>query len=184
MGNPIFSEHIEHVAPKNRTYAQICQQQPPDEHPIRFLLSRDTNIPSRPEPDLYDPVDDLEEMIIRQLRPRNISLLFGNSSEFDPETVLSMDTVMTRLRRQVRNSTIRLIQERPDARDRLEMDRMMRRVRQERRNDQSLYRWQRGEEEEEQEMISQRNRRRNEQYERQILSIMQARNNNNNDSVR
>jgi hypothetical protein len=170
MGNPIFCD-IEPIKP-TKTYAQVCQSQQQNEHPIRSLLSRDT----RPQP-LLDPVDDLEEMIIRQLRPRNMSLLFGNSSEFDPDTVLSMDTVMTRLRRQVRNSTLRLTQERPDPRDRLEMDRMMRRVRQERRSDQNLYRWQR----EETEPLQ--SRRRNEQYERQILSIMQSRNNNN-DSVR
>jgi hypothetical protein len=170
MGNPIFSERDTpiQILP-SRTYAQVASPHPLNDHPLRSLLLA-PEIPTEP-----DPVDDLEEMIIRQLRPRNMSLLFSNTSELDPESLLSMDTVMTRLRRQLRNSTLRLSQAQPDARDRLEMDRMMRRVRQERRNDQTTTRWNRDEEED---PFAQRNRRRNEQFERQVMSLMQNRRTN------
>lgn len=144
-------ENIEEKKPIHaRTYAEIVQQNPrvPNDHPIRAFLSRQ-EIPTPTE----RRIDDLEELILHQLRPRTISLLFGG--ENDQETMSSMETVMGRLRRQYRTSVIRTqqagggqanIRGRDDARDRLEMDRMMRRIRQERRNESVLfhsafYRW-------------------------------------------
>ena len=180
MGNPIFvdkipaTEKAKSIRDEQRTYASVAgtrRNQNSDvsitlsnDHPIRNLLSNHssrilpTTLEQREEP-YPESVDALEEMIIRQLRPRSFSLLFGNPVTNEVQEVIneqnSMETVMGRLRRQLRSSTARLAQEVAlthrqrndnDSRDRLEMDRMMRRVRQERRSDTILfhsafYRW-------------------------------------------
>jgi hypothetical protein len=190
MGNPIFIEPKEipyqkviSVSPQHNghslphlNYSQDHSQDHSEgerheiinhnEHPVRRFLNR--NISRREEirasnQEIDDTVghsDDLEDMIIRQLRPRSFSLLFGNNDSWQQDNLenQSMETVMSRLRRQLRNSTARLAQEvslthrnqqrleSVDSRERLEMDRMIRRARQERRSDNMLfhsafYRW-------------------------------------------
>ncbi|KAJ3311986.1 hypothetical protein HDV04_003482 [Boothiomyces sp. JEL0838] len=141
MGNPIFVEKntpegLEYPTGSMRTTRRHGDA---NNHPIQTLMER-------------QPVDtdELEEMIIRQLQPRSFSLLFGQERQEED----SMETAMGRLRRQLRQSTARLAEQVTlthrnssiEARDRLEMDRMFRRVRQERRNENMLfqsaiYRW-------------------------------------------
>ncbi|KAJ3271895.1 hypothetical protein HDV01_006109 [Terramyces sp. JEL0728] len=142
MGNPIFVEKnaLEKLEYPSGSMRTTRRQEDANNHPIQTLMER------------HHPVDadELEDMIIRQLQPRSFSLLFGQERQEED----SMETAMGRLRRQLRQSTARLAEQVTlthrnssiEARDRLEMDRMFRRVRQERRNENMLfqnaiYRW-------------------------------------------
>jgi hypothetical protein len=163
MGNPIYLDcqapSVVKLQPLQSVSGQAEQnneiqsiQNADNEHPIRRILLNERRVIS-----IADDTEDLESMIIRQLRPRSFSLLFGNtvSDNWQEDSLQgSMETVMSRLRRQLRNSTARLAQDvslihrnredtRSESRDRLEQ---IRRTRQDRRNDSMLfhsafYRW-------------------------------------------
>ena len=161
MGNPINSIQETQLKSKSsftlQTYAEVASRvasrrnrlsnpqksdtvynQINNEHPIRYLMLQEEaqSIPNPP------PNTDLDE--IHQSRPRTISLLFGHD-QAQRASVLdfradqqAMETVMERLRRQLRNSSARVAQEaqlahreRADQDPREQLERM-RRVRQER----------------------------------------------------
>ncbi|KAJ2999042.1 hypothetical protein HDV02_003735 [Globomyces sp. JEL0801] len=180
MGNPVFvdeipSNHLDkqktrglaHIMsqPIRNRYEELpllqslytnsaITQNAPNDHPIRNLLVEP--VTSEIIDEEIDPVDELEQLIIRQLQPRSFSLLFGGNGSQNMYDTGLMETAMGRLRGQLRNSTTRLAQETSlthrttrldtqDSRDRLDIERV-RRVRHERRNENSIssssfYRW-------------------------------------------
>jgi hypothetical protein len=89
-----------------------------NDHPIRALLDRERQETVMREaeatassiPSVQSQTQELEDIIIRQLRPRTFSLLFGQDRFLHEPSrgnsdILSLETIMGRLRRQLRNSS-------------------------------------------------------------------------------
>ena len=169
MGNPIYRPSNAPVNKKHRMPVsnmrnhgffilmqeqdQVDAEMNTNGHPIREFVNRDWMPPRLTN---HDPVQDLEEMIIQQLRPRSFSVLFGSEAERNNAVGLmgqdqggDMEQIMGQLRRQLRNSSVRMAQDSQlvhrnssnnrDARDRLENERLVRRIRSDRNHDPSLF---------------------------------------------
>ena len=105
------NQQLLHEEEENESYHQETN---PDvsEHPVRRVLRMAEQPAPRQTNDHGATIDTLEDMIIRQLRPRNFSLLMGNSMRTTPSLFgtanenppLTLETAMQRLRRQIRSS--------------------------------------------------------------------------------
>ncbi|KAJ3307397.1 hypothetical protein HDV03_000045 [Kappamyces sp. JEL0829] len=114
--------------PNHSAASTLLESRNENEHPMRAMLEHEVGRQTHPLQTTIPPYPpasaarsgDLEEIIMRQLRPRTFSLLFGQDRFHHQPTapsagtasdIQTMETVMNRLRRQLRNSTTRSAQD-------------------------------------------------------------------------